>query len=248
MARLQTRKSRRERLSHRLISLQTRFLSRPAKQPGVFFHYPPFQTAGEEWANGLTHGVAAFLSLLPAIWLITVCLSRGDKVLALGCGAFSVSLVTVFTMSALSHLVNPPRWRHLFRVLDQAAIYLLIAGSCTPFFLLYLSPHGWGWMLPVVWGLALLGAGAKLLGDRINATSIQLYVLLGWLPVIAARPFLTYMPASGLALNLASGACYMLGVLFLSRDDRHTYFHAVWHLLVIAASACTYAAIFACVL
>jgi hemolysin III len=226
------------------MNLPAKFISRQAPQPGVFFHYPPFQTSAEEWANGLTHAAAGVASLLAGIWLIAIALRKGDIPMAVGCGAYSCSLLIVFTMSALSHLVNPPRLRHLFRTFDQAAIYLLIAGSCTPFFLRFLVPHGWGWMLPVLWGLALLGAVAKLLGDRINSTSIPIYVLLGWFPVLATKPFLAYMPTGGLVLIVAAGAFYMVGVLFLSRDEHHRYFHAVWHLFVIAASVCTYAGIF----
>ena len=197
--------------------------------------------------NGLTHGIAAVASLVPAASLMAAVLQTGDIAMALGCAAYSLSLLSVLSMSALSHLVQPPRWRHLFRTLDQASIYLLIAGSATPYFIRYLTPHGWGWMLPAMWGIAFVGAVAKLRGDRINSTSISMYVLMGWFPVIAAKPFMSHAPLGCLSWIVAAGGLYMAGVFFLSRDDRHTYFHAIWHLFVIAASACTYAGIFGCV-
>ena len=184
------------------------------------------------------------MSLVPAAWLMVALLRTGDLAMALGCAAYSLSLLAVLSMSALSHLVQPPRARHLFRILDQAAIYLLIAGSCTPFFLRFLTPNGWAWMLPTLWCLAVFGAITKLRGDRINSTSIPVYVIMGWFPVLASKPFVAHMPVGGLSLIVAAGACYMAGVYFLSRDERHKYYHVVWHLFVIAASACTYAAIF----
>lgn len=157
-----------------------------------------------------------------------------------GCAAYCASLTAVFTMSTLSHLFVQPRLKQLFRTFDQAAIYLLTAGSCTPYFIRYLLPYGWGWMLPLLWGLAFAGVWSKLRGDGVNSVSLQLYVLLGWFPVLAIKPMVTHMPPMCLALVIASGACYMLGVVFLRFDERRRYFHAVWHVLVIAASACTF--------
>jgi hemolysin III len=107
----------------------------------------------------------------------------------------------------------------------------------------FLLPSGWDWMLPVLWGLALLCAWEKLRGSRVNSISVVSYVLLGWFPILAARPLLSAMPAGCLALVVAAGAGYMLGVLFLVWDERCRYFHAVWHLFVIAASACNFAGI-----
>jgi hemolysin III len=160
-----------------------------------------------------------------------------------GCAAYAASLTAVFTMSALSHAIDPPRLRQLFRTLDQACIYLLTAGSCTPFFLRYLSPHGWGWMLPVVWAMALFGVWNKLRGHRVNSVSVAFNVALGWLPALAAKPLLTYMPAGCVMLVVLTAAFYMLGVVFLCYDERCRYFHAVWHSLVVVASGCTFTGI-----
>jgi hemolysin III len=191
----------------------------------------------------VTHGAAAVASLAGAVWLIAAAAQRGDALLIMACASFAVSLTIVLTMSALSHAIEPPRLRHLFRKLDQAAIYLLIAGSSSPFIVRYLMPQGWGWLLPLIWGLALVATWIKLRGYRVNSHSVTSNVVLAWLPVIAARPLFAPMPAGCIALVVATGALYMLGVVFLCLDERRRYFHAVWHVLVVAASACTYAAI-----
>ncbi len=243
MAQISSRRSYRARLYRGLVAAQTRFVRRRAPLPGVFFEYPPLLSPADELANGLTHGVAAVASLAGAVWLIAAAAQRGSALMTLACASFAVSLTGVFTMSTLSHVVGLPRLRQLFRTLDQAAIYLLTAGSCSPFFVRYLLPHGWGWMLPLVWGVALFATWIKLRGHRVNSVSVWFNVALGWLPVVAAKPMLTYMPAGCTALVIASGALYMLGVVFLCYDERRRYFHAVWHLLVVAASACTYIAI-----
>jgi hemolysin III len=163
--------------------------------------------------------------------------------MTVGCVAYAVSLAAVFTMSTLSHVIEPPRLRHLFRTLDQACIYLLTAGSCTPYAVRFLIPLGWGWMLPFVWGMALFAVWNKLRGHRVNSVSVAFNVVLGWLPVLAARPLLTYMPPGCVVLVILSAALYMLGVVFLCYDERCRFFHAVWHVLVVAASTCVYAGI-----
>lgn len=235
-----SRRTERRRLYRSLIALQTRVIRAHPTKPGVFFHYPPFQTQQEERVNAMTHGVAAVASVLGSIWLVIDAVRGGSLMLAAGCAAYCASLTAVFTMSALSHLPCPPRLRQMFRTLDQAAIYLLIAGSCTPYFMRFLSPNGWGWMLPVVWGAAILGAWSKVRGVGVNSVSMWLYVPLGWFPALAMKPFFDYMPLPCFSLVIATGALYMAGVGFLICDERYRYFHAVWHVCVMAASLCTF--------
>ncbi|MBI3864943.1 MAG: hemolysin III family protein [Planctomycetia bacterium] len=193
--------------------------------------------------NGLIHGLAGTVSLGGAAWMMNAAIRAGDILMIVGCASFAVSLTIVFAMSTLSHVVRPPRLRQLFRTLDQASIYLLTAGSCTPFFLRYLVPHGWGWMLSALWGIALFAVWAKLRGDRVNSVSIGFNLLLGWFPILAARPLLTNMPTGCLSLVIGAGACYMIGVVFLSWDERCRFFHSIWHTFVVAGSACTWAGI-----
>ena len=243
MSHLVVRPSYRAFLNRRLIAAQGLIFGRPARQPGVFFKYPPFQSPAEERVNGLTHGVAALVSLAGGVWLIAAAMRQADSLMVAGCAAYCATLTAVLTMSTLSHVVGPPRLRQVFRVLDQAAIYLLTAGSFTPYFIRFLLPHGWGWLLVALWGIALVGALDKLRGNRVNSVSIVWYLLLGWSPVLAAKPLLSGMPPGCLALVISAGTCYMLGVAFLVWDERCRFLHAVWHLLVVAASACTYAGI-----
>lgn len=241
MSHLTCRPSYRVRLHRRLVALQALFARRRSPQPGIFFEYPPFQSPAEERINGLIHGAAALASLAAGVWLVAAAVVQGDALMIAGCAAYSASLTAVFVMSTLSHVVGPPRLRQLFRTLDQAAIYLLTAGSFTPYFIRFLWPHGWGWMIPALWGFALLGAWDKIRGNRVNSVSVLSYVLLGCSPLLAARPLLNGMTPGCLALVISAGACYMLGVAFLVWDERCRFFHALWHLLVVAASVCTYA-------
>ncbi len=238
-----TRRTFRARLSRFLIDVQALFTRRRVHAHGVLFQYFPHQTPAEELVNALLHGVAALASLAGGAWLVQHAARQGGPFMVMGCAAYAISLTAVFTMSTLSHWLDPPRLRGLFRTLDQAAIYLLIAGSCTPHIIRFLFPAGWHWMLAAVWGVALVCAWNKLRGDRVNSISVVSYVLLGWFPMLAVQPLLTAMPAGCLTLVIASGAGYMLGVVFLVWDERVRYFHALWHLFVVAASACNFAAI-----
>lgn len=243
MPQLTSRRLSRGLLYRRLIAVQSRVARRGPRQPGVIFQYPPFQSPAEERVNGLIHGTAALASLVGAVWLIAAAAKLADPLMLAGCTAYSLSLTALFTMSTLSHVIEPPRLRHLFRTLDQACIYLLTAGCCTPYFIRFLLPCGWGWMLPLIWATALFGVWNKLRGHRVNSVSIAFCVGLGWMPAIAAHPLLTYMPPGCAVLVVLGAAFYMLGVVFLCYDERCRYFHAVWHVLVVAASACVYAGI-----
>lgn len=206
-------------------------------------HYPLFQSPAEERVNALTHGAAALASAAASAWLVGTAFRSGDFLMFLACAAYAISLTAVFSMSALSHLIETPRLRLLFRALDQASIFLLTAGSFTPLFVRFLIADGTVWLLPVLWGTALLCAWDKLRGNRVNTVSIVPYVALGWLPIFAAKPLLTAMPSGCLLLAAVAAACYMVGILFLIGDRRYRYFHAVWHVLVMAASASTFAGI-----
>jgi len=243
MSQLTSGNSARGALYQRLIAVQSRVARRSTRQPGVLFQYPPIQSVAEERANGLIHGTAALASVAAAAWLMIAAIRLGDPLMTIGCAAYTASLMGVFTMSTLSHVIDPPRLRHLFRTLDQACIYLLTAGSCTPYFIRFLSPHGWGWMLPAVWSIALFGVWIKLRGHRVNSVSVEFNVALGWFPALAIWPLWKYMPPGCLVLITLAATFYMMGVVFLCYDERCRFFHAVWHVLVVAASACVYVGI-----
>ncbi|MDB5340945.1 MAG: yqfA, partial [Planctomycetaceae bacterium] len=143
----------------------------------------------------------------------------------------------VYAMSTLSHGPFDERRRTLFRSLDQGFIYLLIAGSFTPLAVAYLPTTVCWCILGMMWTIALTGFAAKVcFAHQVYAVSIWVYVMLGWMPILAAPWLLGTVPMNGLLLGLAGGICYSVGTVFLVFDHRVVYFHALWHVLVIAGS------------
>ena len=199
----------------------------------------------EELANSLTHGAGLVASLvaLPVLLLST---TRGstDPWRLTGSIVYGVSLVLLYAASTCYHALYEGRAKEIFRVLDHSAIYLLIAGSYTPFMLGALRGP-WGWtMLAIVWTLALVGiVGKCTIGFRFPWLSTSLYLGMGWLIVVALRPLTTHVPTPGLAWLLAGGLCYTGGVVFYARDDRMRFGHAWWHLCVLGGSVCHYVAV-----
>lgn len=201
------------------------------------------QSRREELANALTHGTGLAASLVGLPTLVLVAVNGGGARQIVACTVFAATLVILYAASTLYHALPPSRAKRVLRVVDHSAIYLLIAGSYTPFTLGVLS-GAWGWTLfGVIWGLAAFGILYKtLLGFRFPRLSILLYVGMGWLAVLAIGPLTQALPAGGLAWLIAGGLCYTAGVPFYLRD-RLRYRHAVWHLFVLAGSACHYAAV-----
>jgi len=206
---------------------------------------PHSRSLAEEIVNSVTHGVGLILSLAGSSILLIRVLSQPDRWRLLGCGIFATALVVVYAASTLSHAVAKPAWRRAFRILDQASIYLLIVGTFTPFALEYLPFGGWWLFLFLMWTAALIGFLSKLLFlHRIDAITIWSYLLLGWLPIIPAWVNLDVMPWGVSAWILIGGLCYTAGTVFLILDHRPWHFHAIWHLFVIAGSACHFYAVF----
>jgi hemolysin III len=197
----------------------------------------------EETANQLTHGLGLVLSLVGATVLVTAARAHSAPLQFLGCCIYAGSLVALYAASTLSHSFRTPALRHFFRMLDQVCIFLLIAGTFTPFALTYFL-HGWLWDLAVLmWGLTCVGILFKVCFRRLRNVSIGAYVLLAWIPLIAMREIVHVMPAGALVLIFLGGVLYSVGTLFLTLDEKYPYFHAVWHVLVISASICHYCAI-----
>ena len=202
----------------------------------------------EETANQLTHGLGLALSIAGAIFLLVVVRHNGDFWQILGCSIYSGSLVALYAASTLSHSFEQPQLRNLFRMLDQVCIFLLIAGTGTPFALAYFR-QGWWWCLLIsIWGLVLAGILYTLSNSRRKNVPTLAYVVLAWLPIILAKPIMERVPESVLLWILAGGLFYTLGTLFLSRDEKVPFFHAVWHLMVIGGSLCHYVAVTSCLL
>ncbi|GAA3534747.1 hypothetical protein GCM10022394_12870 [Zobellella aerophila] len=158
---------------------------------------------------------------------------------------FVTTVVLLYLASTLYHLLPPGKAKRVFRVIEHCAIFLLIAGTYTPFSLGVLR-GGWGWTLfGIVWGLALVGVAIKVFVKRFRPLfSTALYLLMGWVIVVAIDPLLARMPLEGLLWLLAGGLCYTLGVVFFATDARLRFGHLVWHLFVMAGTACHYLAVF----
>ena len=198
----------------------------------------------EEIANSVTHGVGAGLYAAGAVVLVTLAALRGDAWHVVACSVYAATLVLFYTISTLYHAVRGPRAKRVLRILDHAAIYLLIAGSYTPFLLVSLRGP-WGWSLfGVVWGLAVLGVVFKSLWTgRLPILSTALYVVMGWCIVVAWKPLTAAVPPAGIAWLVAGGLIYSVGVAFYALDRKFSWAHPVWHVFVLAGSACHYVAI-----
>ena len=197
------------------------------------------QSLGEEIANSVSHG-AGFLASVAALPLLVMADARRHDVWQVVAGAvYASTLILLYGASTLYHAV--PARSHakpVLRVVDHGAIYLLIAGTYTPFALGALrGPWGWS-LLGTIWALALTGIALKAgLGFRYPRLSTAVYLIMGWLVVIAVRPLAAAVGPAGLAWLLAGGICYTVGVLFYTRP-RMRYAHLVWHLFVLGGSAC----------
>lgn len=202
------------------------------------------QSLREERANALIHGFGLTASLLGLPPLLRAAGLHGTTIQVVACGIFAVSLVLLYAASTIYHALPASRAKHVLRVVDHVAIYLLIAGSYTPFTIGVLRGP-WGWTLFwLVWGLAGVGILHKtLLGFRFPRLSTIMYLGMGWLAIVAIGPLIRTLPPAGLALLVAGGLCYTAGVVFYVRDHI-PFHHALWHLLVLAGSACHYAAIY----
>jgi hemolysin III len=197
---------------------------------------------GDILANAITHGIGAVAAIVGAIFLIAAS-SRGSTQVIIGCTVFAVTLVLVYVCSTLYHSLVRTRARHLFQVLDHAAIYLLIAGTYTPFTLVSLRGRV-GWLLfGFVWTLAVAGVIFKSFAvDRFAVASALVYLLPGWIIIFAGHQLLTAIGWHGVLWLGAGGLAYTLGIVFFALD-RLRYFHATWHLFVLAGSIAHYFAI-----
>jgi len=202
----------------------------------------------EELANSITHGVGLALSMVGLIVLVVLSVTRGDAWHIAGCTIFGVTLVLLYSASTFYHAVRAPRFRRILKILDHTAIYLLIAGTYTPFTLVNLRGF-WGWTLfSLVWGFSLFGTLWKFFhADRFQIVSTLIYLAMGWLVLIAIKPVTVALPLSGIVWLIAGGVFYTVGVPFFALK-RLPYNHAIWHVFVLAGSICHYLAVMFAVL
>ena len=197
----------------------------------------------DEIANALTHGLGAAAALAGGAVLITLAAIHGDGWQLAGAIVFGITLLLLYTASTLYHAIQHPIAEGRLKVFDHCAIYLLIAGTYTPFTLIGLrGPWGWG-LFAAIWTIALAGVVFKLFHTgRFPRLSTALYVAMGWLVVVAIKPMLASIDAWTLGWLLAGGVFYTLGTYFYHRESI-PYAHAIWHLFVIAGSVCHFVAV-----
>lgn len=202
------------------------------------------QSFGEEIANGVSHAIALVACLVATPYLINSASRSGGTWSVVGAGIFAGAMMFMYLSSSLYHFLPENRAKQIFRVLDHEAIFLLIAGTYTPFTLGILRGP-WGWTLfGLVWGLAILGLvmkGTGLMNNR-PRLSTGFYLAMGWLIIIAIRPLWLKAPAPGLWWLLAGGLAYTGGVAFYAAE-RVRYSHFVWHLFVVMGTACHFVAV-----
>jgi len=196
----------------------------------------PRQSLGEEIANSITHGTGVGLSIAALVILVVFAAKRSDVWKVVSFSIYGATLISMYLCSTLYHAFRNPKLKRFFRILDHSNIFLLIAGTYTPVTIGTIR-GGWGWTLfGVIWGLAILGINLKIFAlGKLKWLSILIYILMGWMILIAINPLRKTMDSTFLAWMLIGGACYTLGVLFyLFR--KLPYHHSIWHLFVLGGS------------
>lgn len=202
-----------------------------------------FYSLGEEIMNGVTHGIGAGLSVVGLTVLVVLAVLYGNVTQVVSFSIYGASLIILYVASTLYHSFQRPKVKHVFRIIDHASIFLLIAGTYTPFLLLGVQGT-WGWtFLIIIWGLAILGVSFKALFiNRLQKLSVLMYILMGWLSVLVIRTLLVNIPVGGLVWLAVGGAAYTIGVIFYALK-KIPYMHGVWHLFVLIGSLCHYFAV-----
>ncbi|NLO33223.1 MAG: hemolysin III family protein [Candidatus Hydrogenedentes bacterium] len=193
----------------------------------------------EEVLNSATHGVGVALSIAGMVWLIIRAVRWGDGLSIVSAIVFGLSLLALYLASTLYNAIPCINAKRVLRVFDHCAIYLLIAGTYTPFLLVSMrDAPGWGWTLfGVLWGIACVGCGFKaFFTGRFDRVSTAMYIAMGWIVLIAIKPAITYIPLGALIMMAIGGLAYTFGVFFYVYN-RIPFNHAIWHCFVMAGSA-----------
>lgn len=201
------------------------------------------QTLSEEIANSISHGIGLAGAVIAAPFLIFYAAANGDAWAVAGASVFITTAIILYLSSTLFHSVKGGKSKEIFQIIDHAAIFLLIAGTYTPFTLGILR-ETWGWTLfGIVWGIAAAGIIMKILvGVRHPLLSTALYLLMGWLIIIVIKPLMAAMPLAGLIWIAAGGLAYTIGVIFYAMPN-FRYTHFVWHIFVLAGTTCHFVAV-----
>lgn len=193
-------------------------------------------SVNEEIAHAVIHGIGVLLSIAGLVILVAFSSLYGNAWHIVSSIIYGVTLIILYSASTLYHSIPLPRAKAILSKIDHSAIYLLIAGTYTPFLLVNLRA-GIGWVLfALVWGIAVLGVVLEIYrNDRFKRLSIAMYLGLGWLVIAAIKPMLEFVGTGGLVLLLIGGLCYSLGVIFYVRK-KMAYHHAIWHVFVLLGS------------
>lgn len=201
-------------------------------------------TRREEYANIITHGLGAILSLVALCLMVRYAVREHEVKLIVGVSVFGASLLLLYLMSTLYHIFQDPALKHIFRILDHSSIYLLIAGSYTPFTLVFLEGAMAKGILILTWSLAICGIVFKIFFVKhFNLLSTFLYVGMGWLVLIAIKPLVEVAPTGAIVWLAVGGVLYTLGVIFYLWH-RLPYHHAIWHLFVMGGSFSHFCAVY----
>lgn len=195
-------------------------------------------SVAEEVANSLTHGAGLLLGIAALVLMVVFAAQGGSATRVVACSVYGATLVVLYSASTFYHALPHGRGKVIFGIIDHAAIFLLIAGTYTPFTLVTLR-GSWGWSLfGVIWGLAIAGVVLEAVArGRTRRLQLSLYLAMGWMIVVAARPLMRELDPGGLLLLLAGGLAYTLGILFFVWR-RLPFHHAVWHVFVLGGSVC----------
>ncbi len=192
----------------------------------------------DETANLITHGLGLLLSLVASIYLMQMVIAKHETRTIIACSVYCLTLILLYAASTLSHTFHDLDLRRLFRMLDQACIFLMIAGSFTPFATIFLN-RGWWWLLNwTMWLLAFSGVVVVLRLRNLSTAAKIPYGVMGWLPAVALWELSHRAPFGMLLWIIAGGAFYSIGAIFLVLDRKVRYFHALWHTFVVAGSIC----------
>jgi hemolysin III len=198
---------------------------------------------GEEIANAITHGIGAALSIAALVLLIMVAAIWGDGWHLASAIVYGLTMFLLYMASTLYHAIQHPKARHVFKIIDHAGIYLLIAGTYTPFTLITIREEGGWWLFGVIWALAITGIALEAAWVyRPKWLSVVVYLGMGWLAVFMVKPLLENLEPGGVWLLLAGGVAYTVGTIFYVLK-RVKFMHAIWHLWVLAGSALHFAAV-----
>lgn len=193
-----------------------------------------------ERLNSYTHLIGVILASIGASLILSVAIEKSDAVRIIAFGIYGIIQVALYSVSTIYHSTQGKK-KDFFRLLDYLSIYLMIAGSYTPITLLVL-PGAWGWALfGIVWGLALIGIVQELwIGKRTRRFSLIIYLLMGWLVLVAIKPLINSLPLNGLLWIVGGGLAYTLGVVFFVLDEKIKHFHGIWHICVMLGGFCQF--------